>query len=129
MVDFRSQRKPSSRAVSPMTQQVATVVQHIPEGRVTTYGRIALTIGSPRSARIVGWTMSHLPESFDAPAHRVVNRVGELSGAHAWGAPEIMRDLLLGEGVPFIGEWQVDLPACVWDPGDDDVLIDRLEKL
>lgn len=112
-----------------MTQQVATVVQHIPEGRVTTYGRIARAIGSPRSARIVGWTMSHLPESFDAPAYRVVNRLGELSGAHAWGVPEIMRDLLLDEGVPFISEWQVDLTACVWEPSDDDALIDLLERL
>lgn len=129
MASTERYRTATSRAASPMTQLVALVVSHIPEGRVTTYGRIARAIGSPRSARIVGWTMSHLPESADAPAHRVVNRLGELSGAHAWGHPEIMRDLLMEEDIPFVGEWQVDLAACVWDPSDDDLLMHRLELL
>ena len=55
----------------------------------------------------------------ELPAHRVVNRDGFLSGANAWGNPEIMRDLLIAEGVPFKDEWTVDLDLCVWDPADD----------
>ncbi len=99
-------------------QRVAIIVAHIPRGSVTTYGRIAAALGSPRSARMVGWAMSNLPHGHDLPAHRVVNRVGFLSGAEAWGHPEIMRDLLLEEGVPFREEWVVELGACVWDPAE-----------
>lgn len=101
------------------TRRVMEIVQRIPSGSVTTYGRIALALGSPRSARMVGWAMSHLPDDHDLPAHRVVNHAGILTGAQAWGNPEIMRDLLLEEGVPFAGEWQVDLRECLWDPSDD----------
>lgn len=100
-------------------QRVALVVSRIPQGRVTTYGRIAATLGSPRSARMVGWAMSGMGGRHDLPAHRVVNRVGYLSGAEAFGHPEIMRDLLLEEGIPFRAEWEVDLQDCVWDPADD----------
>jgi methylated-DNA-protein-cysteine methyltransferase-like protein len=104
---------------STFHERVCFVVSLIPAGRVTTYGRIARALGSPRSARMVGWVMSSLPSGHDLPAHRVVNHVGFLSGAEAWGNPEIMRDLLLEEGVPFREEWVVDLDACLWDPADN----------
>jgi methylated-DNA-protein-cysteine methyltransferase-like protein len=68
---------------------------------------------------MVGWVMSNLGHGHGLPAHRVVNHAGFLSGAEAWGNPEIMRDLLLGEGVPFLEEWVVDLDACLWDPADE----------
>lgn len=105
-------------------QQVAMVVARIPPGQVTTYGRIAMAIGAPRSARMVGWAMSNLDNGHELPAHRVVNRAGYLSGAQAFGHPEIMRDLLLEEGVPFQSEWVVALEECIWDPADDPGLDD-----
>jgi len=100
-------------------QHVLMVVERVPRGRVTTYGRIAAALGSPRASHVVGSALARLPNGHDLPAHRVVNRVGFLSGAEAWGNPEIMRDLLRVEGVPFRAEWEVDLDACVWDPADD----------
>lgn len=103
-------------------RRVIMVVARVPRGRVTTYGRIAAALGSPRASHVVGSALAHLPTGHDLPAHRVVNRVGYLSGAEAWGNPEIMRDLLREEGVPFRAEWKVDLDACVWDPADDPAL-------
>lgn len=100
-------------------KRVMMIVARIPQGQVTTYGRIAAALGSPRSARMVGWALGNLPPNHDLPAHRVVNRVGYLSGAEAWGNPHIMRHLLIDEGVPFREEWEVDLEACVWEPADD----------
>ncbi len=105
-------------------RRVVLVISRIPQGKVTTYGRIAAALGSPRSARMVGWALGNLPLNHDVPAHRVVNRVGYLSGAEAWGNPNIMRDLLIDEGVPFRDEWEVDLEACVWEPADDPQLDD-----
>ena len=106
--------------------QVIFVANRIPYGRVTTYGRIALVLGAPRSARMVGWAMS--ARGGESPAHRVVNRNGFLSGAPAWGNPDIMRDLLVEEGVPFLDEWTVNLSACVWDPSDDADLVEEIRN-
>lgn len=95
------------------------LVARIPVGQVTTYGRIAAALGSPRASHVVGGALANLPNGHGLPAHRVVNRTGYLSGAAAWGHPGLMRDLLTDEGVPFRNEWEVDLDACVWDPADD----------
>ncbi len=100
-------------------KQVLEVVRLIPEGRVTTYGMIARALGKPRSARIVGWAVLRLPEGHGLPAHRLVNRVGYLSGGWHFGHPMVMRGLLEDENVPFLDQFQVDLESCQWDPADD----------
>jgi methylated-DNA-protein-cysteine methyltransferase related protein len=104
-------------ASADFAQRVYDVVARIPRGRVTTYGRIARTIGDPRGARMVGWAMMDTPKGL--PAHRVVNRNGELTGGWYFGHPDIMRARLEEDGVPFSGEYTVDLAACVWDPWED----------
>jgi methylated-DNA-protein-cysteine methyltransferase-like protein len=49
------------------------------------------------------------------PAHRVVNRNGELTGRiHFPG--DTMRERLQQEGIKFIDHYQVDLKAHFWDP-------------
>ncbi len=100
-------------------ERVYAVVACIPYGRVTTYGRIARALGAPRSARMVGWALNRTPPELQLPAHRVVNRVGFLSGGLHFGHHDVMRDLLLAEGVPFVEEYTVDLGAALWDPADD----------
>ena len=78
---------------------VYELVRQIPEGRVTTYGAIAdfLALGS---ARMVGWALnqSHKTNS-DIPAHRVVNRKGELSGRMHFPTPSWMQEQLEKEGL------------------------------
>lgn len=100
-------------------ERVYALVDAIPYGRVTTYGLIARALGSPRSARIVGGALLHTPNDRHLPAHRVVNRQGFLSGGWHFGHPDIMRDRLLAEGVPFKDEYTVDLRQVLWDPGSD----------
>ncbi|MGA9327003.1 MAG: MGMT family protein, partial [Salegentibacter sp.] len=39
-------------------ERVYEVVRQVPHGRVTSYGAIARAIGSPQSARMVGWAMN-----------------------------------------------------------------------
>ena len=75
-------------------QKVFDVTRLVPEGRVTTYGFIAdyLALGS---ARMVGWALNqcgHDPKYI--PAHRVVNRKGELSGRHQFPTPTAMQERL-----------------------------------
>jgi methylated-DNA-protein-cysteine methyltransferase-like protein len=109
-----------------MTKQAAFIrrvydtVARIPYGRVTTYGRIAQALGEARAARMVGWAMKAVPAELDLPCHRVVNRAGFLSGGWHFGHPDIMRGLLLDEGVPFVAEYVVDLEQCLWEFDDPD---------
>ncbi len=93
-------------------QQVYALVERIPEGKVMTYGQIALKLGSPRAARIVGGAMSRAPEGL--PCHRVLNRLGELSPPEVFG-PQVQRERLEREGVTFLKNGRVDLSRCLWD--------------
>ena len=80
-------------------EDVYEVVKLVPEGRVTTYGAIATYLGLKSSARMVGWAMNSTPKGEGIPAHRVVNRVGLLSGKAFFGEPDRMQRLLEAEGI------------------------------
>lgn len=96
-------------------QRVYAIVRTIPFGRVTTYGHIAEALGAKRSARIVGWAMNSAHTLMDVPAHRVINRNGELTGKMHFSTPTLMRELLEAEGVEFIGD-AVHLEKHLWIP-------------
>ncbi len=96
--------------------RVYRLVRLIPPGKVTTYGTIAAVLGDRRAARMVGWAMSNCPDDISEIAHRVVNRYGELTGGWAWGHPDVMKQLLLDEGVTFVDEYRVDLDKHMWMP-------------
>jgi len=110
------ERQPLSEDDPNFPGRVYRLVRLIPPGMVTTYGTIAAVLGDRRGARMVGWAMSNCPEDISEIAHRVVNRNGELSGGWAWGHPDVMRQLLVDEGVRFIDEYQVDLNRHLWTP-------------
>ena len=100
--------------------RVFAIVAQIPEGRVTTYGRIARALGHPRASRMVGWALhaGHLYP--DHPCHRVINRNGELSGRLHWGDPDLMRHLLENEGIEFDAQERVDLQRFGWYPDEEE---------
>ncbi|WP_040214691.1 MGMT family protein [Clostridium polynesiense] len=90
-------------------RRVYEVAAGIPKGKVMTYGQIARLIGEPRSARIVGYAMKSIPEGMKIPAHRVVNRLGEMAPDHVFGSKELQREILLSEGVIFKENGWVDM--------------------
>lgn len=96
---------------------VMAVVRQIPKGRVTSYGAIAKYLGAARSARIVGYCMNnaHVAKP-PVPAHRVVNRIGMLSGKHHFATPTRMEELLKKEGVRVKKDQVVDFKKRFWDP-------------
>jgi len=96
---------------------VMEVVRRIPRGRVTSYGAIARYLGAARSARIVGYCMNKAHTARPkVPAHRVVNRIGMLSGKHHFGSPTAMEDLLRKEGVRVKNDQVVGFEKRFWDP-------------
>lgn len=101
-------------------KQVYLVVRKIPRGRVSTYGSIAEYIGAKQSARMVGWAMNQCHREFPpVPAHRVLNRNGQLTGKHHFSYPEQMQELLENEGVIVKNDVVVDFKNIFWNPNTE----------
>lgn len=98
-------------------ERIYAIVRAIPHGRVTTYGHIAQAVGIKSGARLVGWALNAVAftDRNDIPCHRVVNRLGELSGKMHFETPYVMRERLEAEGVAFEGE-AVLLANHLWVP-------------
>ncbi len=98
-------------------QTIFDIVEHIPKGRVTTYGHIAKAIGSSRAARVVGWTLNRSHTSAPhIPAHRVVNRKGLLTGRHHFGTENEMQERLEKEGIEVKNHQVLNFDQILWDP-------------
>ena len=96
--------------------KVYGVTKLIPYGRVTSYGAIAKYLGAVRSSRMVGWAMNGAGKYPDVPAHRVVNRVGILTGKMHFGSSNAMAQMLAEEGVQVEDDQVVDFKKFFWDP-------------
>jgi methylated-DNA-protein-cysteine methyltransferase-like protein len=100
-------------------EKVYDLVRQIPEGRVTSYGAIAKALGSGRSARMVGWAMNASHSQEGIPAHRVVNRNGQLTGKHHFPGTNLMQQLLENEGIVVIDDQIQNFKAVYWEPDID----------
>ena len=96
--------------------RVYEVVLLIPKGRVTNYGSIAKYLGTAKSSRMVGWAMNAAHQNPKIPAHRVVNRIGLLSGAAHFSTPTQMQELLEKEGIEVRDNQIVNYKNHFWDP-------------
>lgn len=125
-------KKPASPPAAPPAERnffadVYEVVRLIPPGRVSTYGAIAHYLGSKTGSRAVGYALN--ASNLDAltakrehpvPAHRVINRLGQLSGRHHFPTPTAMQERLQAEGVRVEGgDTVVDFERLFWDPGKE----------
>ena len=111
--------KPSGKREESFFELVYEVARQIPKGRVTSYGAIANCLGTKLSARMVGWAMNGAGKvKPKVPAHRVVNRLGMLSGKHHFGG-NTMEQLLKKEGIKVKGDKIVDFEKLFWDPGEE----------
>ena len=90
-------------------EKIYEVVKNIPEGRVATYGQVALLAGNPRWARVVGYALHVNPEPITIPCHRVVNREGRVAPGFAFGGEGVQRQLLESEGIVFETDGRIDL--------------------
>lgn len=109
---------------------VFAVVRQVPRGRITTYGAIAdyLALGA---ARMVGWALNQSFLNDGVPAHRVLNRKGELSGRNHFQTPTLMQELLEQEGVEVEDNRVKDFDRHFWSPAEhlgDDFSIEGWES-
>ena len=102
---------------SDFFDQVFQVVRLIPKGRVTTYGAIANYLGAKSSSRVVGYAMNAAHSQKDyVPAHRVVNRNGQLTGKHHFNTPFIMQEMLEKEKINVENDTILNFKNHFWDP-------------
>ncbi|MCA0447413.1 MAG: MGMT family protein [Bacteroidetes bacterium] len=115
---MRKSEPPTFSKNSDFYEKVYAVVKEIPPGKVTSYGLIAEFLGAKSSARLVGYAMNGVGNRIEIPAHRVVNRIGLLTGKFHFETPETMKNRLLAEGVEFIDSDQVDMKKHGWSPSE-----------
>jgi alkylated DNA nucleotide flippase Atl1 len=92
-------------------EQVLSLVERVPRGRVTTYGLIAEAVGAG-GPRQVGAVMAAY--GGPVPWWRVVRADGSLPDSHL---PEA-RQHYLAEGTPLRPSGAVDVLAAVWMPDE-----------
>lgn len=106
--------------MNPFYRDVYDVVKLIPKGRVTNYGAIARYLGSPQSSRMVGYAMNNCHSQPDyIPAHRVVNRIGMLTGKHHFQGENVMQELLENEGISIENDQIQHFKTHFWDPNTE----------
>ena len=112
--------KPSGKRDENFFELVFEVARQIPKGRITSYGAIAVCLGAKSSARMVGWAMNGAERiKPKIPAHRVVNRLGILSGKHHFSPPGMMEKLLKKEGIKVKNDQVVDFKKIFWNPVEE----------
>ncbi|HUR10060.1 MAG TPA: MGMT family protein [Flavitalea sp.] len=111
--------RPSGKYDSTFFELVFEVARQIPRGRVTSYGAIAAALGTKMSSRMVGWAMNSAHKVRPpVPAHRVVNRLGLLTGKNHFSTPTAMQEHLEAEGITVKDDKVVEFKKLFWEPGE-----------
>jgi len=97
--------------------KVHLLVQQIPRGKVTYYGRIADMLDAPGAARTVGWALASLtPEQAGiVPWQRVINKAGRCSIRSMEHSANEQQALLEAEGVDFDEHGYTDFGIFGWE--------------
>ncbi len=111
-----SQPTSSKPFVPTFYTRVYELVQRVPQGRVVTYGHVALLLGSPMAARAVGYALNALSNESDVPWWRVINARGAISLKGRGAAADLQRQLLEEEGVMFDATGRTSLGIYRWWP-------------
>lgn len=112
----------SKKSTGNFYEQVYAVVRKIPQGQVTSYGRVAAMLGAPNAARAVGYALRALKDKREDPAYddipwqRVVNSQGRISIVNREFGAAKQAELLRSEGVVVSEDLRIDLDVYLW-PG------------
>lgn len=95
---------------TPFQHAVWAALKLIPEGRVTTYGDIAVYLGT-KAVRAVGGAVGKNPDAPEVPCHRVVPSDGSLGRYSGPGGTAHKQALLEQEGIRVVEGRIVDFAA------------------
>ncbi|MSP82657.1 MAG: cysteine methyltransferase [Alphaproteobacteria bacterium] len=85
---------------APEYESYYRVIRTIPQGRVMTYGDVAIAAGRPRQARRVGYAL-HALRGGRVPWWRVINAMGRISARGRSDHGDEQRVRLEAEGIDF----------------------------
>ena len=68
---------------------------------------------------MVGWAMNSCKKDSSVPVHRVVNRVGVLTGKTHFDTHETMQQLLEKEGVEIQNNQIQNFKEVFWNPNEE----------
>ena len=104
--------------MNEFSERVIEIILSIPEGKVVSYGWIALMAGNPRGARQVARLLHSASGKYDLPWHRVVNSSGRISLPSGMGLEE-QALLLRNEGVIVSEDGRIKMIRFHWAPGTE----------
>lgn len=110
--------------MSDFKDRVLKVVSLVPQGKVVSYGQVALYVGLPRAARQVGWILNGLKD-ISVPWWRVINNKGRISIKGSQYSAEEQRQRLLKEGIPVSDDLTLNIEEYRFNPDMD--FIKKLE--
>ncbi len=100
--------------LSPMAK-IWHIVAMIPQGKVSSYGKIADYAGLPGRARYVSKALKSAPEHLSLPWHRVLNSQGKISFEKNSHAFQQQMELLRMDGVT-VNCGKISLSEYEWRP-------------
>lgn len=93
-----------------LQEAILKVVRIIPEGKVMSYGQVALYAGMPRGARLAGWLLRSMKPGLDLPWWRVINNKGMITiKNNKYANAETQKQLLEQDGVEVGDDFTVDM--------------------
>lgn len=96
------------------SKKVYEYLLKIPNGKVVTYGQIAIYLGNPRLARVVGNILHNNPDENKYPCYKVVNAKGRLAPSFAFGGVDKQKEKLQADGIEVYDD-MVDLSKYQWN--------------
>ena len=91
---------------------IYSLVDRIPKGKVSTYGTLASLSGHPGASRVVG-QIAHFGPS-ELPWHRVVRSSGQMASGFVPGGPHRQELLLAEEGIEISNHKIHNLDNYLW---------------
>ena len=111
--------------MSKFKESVLKVIGLIPEGKVMSYGQVALYVGAPRAARQVGGILNQSKDSDMIPWWRVVNNAGRISIKNFIYSADQQSELLKQEGLKIAKDFTFDIEKYRFSP--DESFMRKLE--
>ncbi len=96
------------------TENVIEYIKNIPQGKISTYGKIAKDCGNIKGARQVSRILHSCSEKENLPWFRVVNSQGKISLKKGYGF-ELQKSILEKEGIVFDANNKINLNLNIWD--------------
>jgi methylated-DNA-protein-cysteine methyltransferase related protein len=107
--------------MSEFSKKVIDIVCMVPQGKVVSYGQVALMAGVPRAARQVGRILHLFGDGPGVPWWRVINNTGRISTKCPEHTPLIQKSLLESEGIIVSADFEIDMGIYRFAPSEEDL--------